>query len=49
MVKAYRSKQVRTPVALFRLLSDKYSWERHELPYSPIYGLNSIAAVLLKG
>ena len=29
------SEWVRTPVALLRSLSDKYSWERYEHPYSP--------------
>ena len=42
-----RSKRVRTPVALLRSLSGKYSYERYELPYPPSYGLNSITTILL--
>ena len=41
--------RVRTPVALLRLLSDKYPWERYEPPYPPSYGLNSTTTVLLEG
>ena len=41
------SKQVRTPVALLRSLSGKYSWERYEPPYPSSYGLNSATTVLL--
>ena len=37
-----RCKRGRTPVALLRSLSGKYSWERYEPPYPPSYGLNSI-------
>ena len=37
-----RSEWVRTPVALFRSLSDKYPLERYEPPYPPSYGLNSV-------
>ena len=33
----------------FRLLSDKYSWERYEPLYPPSYGLNSTTIVLLEG
>ena len=33
-----RSTQVRTLVALLRLLSDKYPWERHEPPDPPAMG-----------
>ena len=51
MVKALdcenRSKRVRTPVALLRSLSGKYSWKRYEPPYHPSYGLNSTTTVLL--
>ena len=43
-----QSKQVRTPIALLRSLSDKYPWERHEPPYIPRYGSNSITAVIFK-
>ena len=39
--------RVRTPVALLRLLSGKYHWERYEPPYPPSYGLNSTTTVLL--
>ena len=39
--------KVLTPVALLRLLSGKYPWERYEPPYPPSYGLNSATAVLL--
>ena len=42
-----RSKRVRTPVTLLRLLSSKYPWERYESPYPPGYGLNSTTIVLL--
>ena len=30
-------------------LSDKYSWERYESPYSSSYGLNSTSTDLLEG
>ena len=40
-------KRVRTQVALLRLLSDKYPWERYEPPYPPSYGLNSTTTILL--
>ena len=36
-----RNKRVWTPVALLHSLSNKYSWERYEPIYPPIYGLNS--------
>ena len=42
-----RSKQVRTPIALLRSLSGKYSWERYEPPYHSNYGLNNTPTVLL--
>ena len=42
-----RSKRVQTPVALLRLLSGKYPWERYEPPLPPSYGLNSTTTVLL--
>ena len=42
-----RSKWVRTPVLLLRLVSDKYSRERYEPPYPPSYGLNSTTTVLI--
>ena len=43
-----RSKyNIRTPVALLRSLSDKYSWEMNEPSYPPSYVLNSTATVLL--
>ena len=32
-----------------RSLSDKYLWERHELPYSSSHGLNSTTTVILEG
>ena len=35
-----RSKRVRTPAALFRLLSDKYPWARHRPYYSLAMALN---------
>ena len=41
-----RRKRVQNSVALLRSLSDKYTWERHELPYPPIYGLNITTNVL---
>ena len=40
-------KRVHIPVALLRLLSGKYPWERYEPPYPPSYGLNSTTTVLL--
>ena len=40
---------VRTPVALLRSLSNKYTRERFEPSDPPIYGLNSSTTVLLKG
>ena len=40
------SKRDRIPVALLRLLLDKYSWERHEPLYPPSYGLNNTTTVL---
>ena len=40
--------RVRTLVKLLGLISDKYIWERHELPYPPIYGLNNTITVFLK-
>ena len=45
----YRSKSVRTIVALLRSLSDKYTWEKYEPSYLPSYGLNSTNTVLLEG
>ena len=39
-----RSKWDRTPVALIRSYSDKYTWENNEPPYTPRYGLKSIIA-----
>ena len=42
-----RSKRVYTPVAILRLLSGKYPWERYETSYPPSYGLNSTTTVLL--
>ena len=46
-----RTKRVGSPVMLLRSLSNKYSWERYETPYSPSYvlGLNSTTNVLLEG
>ena len=44
----HRSKQVRTLTRLLRSLSDKKTWERHELPYSHRYKLNSTANVILQ-
>ena len=44
-----RSKRVRTPVALLRLLSDKFPWEGHGPLYPPSFGLNSTNAVHLEG
>ena len=40
-----RSKRVRTPVALLRSLSGKYSWKLYETPYPISYGLNSTTSV----
>ena len=42
-------KRVRTPVALLRPLSGKYSWERYESSYPPSYGLNSTTTALERG
>ena len=44
-----RCKRVQTPVTLLHSLLDKYSWERYEPLYPPIYGLNSTTTVLLGG
>ena len=49
MVKAQNcGKQVQTSVTLLHLLSDKYTWERHEPPYPSSYGLNNTTSVLLE-
>ena len=42
-----RNKRVRTPAALLRSPSDKYSQERHEPPYPPSYELNSARGVMV--
>ena len=41
------STRVRTPIALLRSLSGKYSWEMYEPPCSPSHGLNRTTTVLL--
>ena len=41
-----RSTRVRTPVALLRLLSGKYPWERYEPPY-PVQAIGWIVPLLL--
>ena len=45
----YRSKRIRTPVALLRSLTDYYPSERYKPTYSPSYGLNSTTIALLQG
>ena len=40
-----RSKWVQSPIALFRLLSDKFTWESYEPTYLPCYWLNSTTGV----
>ena len=44
-----RSKRIWSSVALLRSHSDKDPKERHQLPYLPRYGLNSITAIYLEG